>query len=133
MCLELYREYGTTMAGLKALFYEIDNNDLCSWKIAVRNTEARSGVKKPTTFDATEENSIICFETLNPPLQPPDKSPIVCKASMEAFEAAIQLANVDPKKTILFDDSARNIATICYTCLNRFSSGHEIFITWRER
>lgn len=27
MCLELYREHGTTMAGLKALGYEFDNDE----------------------------------------------------------------------------------------------------------
>ncbi|MBA0674828.1 hypothetical protein Goari_016402 [Gossypium aridum] len=56
---------------------------------------------------------IICFETLNhPPLQPPAlKSPILCKPSLQAFEAAIRVANLDPKKTIFFDDSARNIAS----------------------
>ncbi|GMQ00533.1 hypothetical protein CsSME_00047587 [Camellia sinensis var. sinensis] len=39
------------------------------------------------------------------------KSPILCKPSVEAIEAAIRIANVDPKKTIFFDDSARNIAS----------------------
>ena len=82
---------------------------------------------------------IICFETLNPPLdtannmdaldndaviaggetEPSDfdgtastesknnikngissKSRILCKPSLEAIEAAIQIANVDPKKTV---------------------------------
>ena len=73
---------------------------------------------------------IICFETLNPPKQidymnlPRDNhvltestlfnnandltdngcfgshSHIICKPSIEAFEAAIQIANVDPKKTV---------------------------------
>ncbi|KAK8636159.1 hypothetical protein V6N13_004867 [Hibiscus sabdariffa] len=57
------------------------------------------------------ENTIF-FESLNPPLQPADlmstdKSQILCKPSLEAFEAAIRLANID----ILFDDSARNITS----------------------
>lgn len=73
---------------------------------------------------------IICFETLNPPshLQSVDfitarddddtehdpeatasdcirsnlspKSPILCKPSVEAIEAAIRIANVDPQKTV---------------------------------
>lgn len=95
---------------------------------------------------------IICFETLNPRLQPTDNTDgiendsfssnqrILCKPSLKAFETAIRLANVDPKKTVMcfpflnylrkfslfyfsnkvlsfcflqifFDDSARNIAT----------------------
>lgn len=81
---------------------------------------------------------VICFETLNPPshLQPVDfitapddddiehapeatatdcigsnlspKSPILCKPSVEAIEAAIRIANVDPQKTV------RNIEYIPY-------------------
>lgn len=76
---------------------------------------------------------IICFETLNPPLEPVDfmdvpdgdaflagdspevdaiglaggtslsfssKSRVLCKPSVEAIEAAIQIANIDPKKTV---------------------------------
>jgi len=73
-------------------------------------------------------DSIICFETLNPPNHtnvPTDnhvlawsislnkkdcnqvqsgcfnsKTQILCKPSVEAFEAAIQIANVDPRKTV---------------------------------
>jgi pyrimidine and pyridine-specific 5'-nucleotidase len=89
---------------------------------------------------------VICFETLNPPLEiannmdaldndamiaggEPEpsgfdgtiatgnknkikndldngissKSRILCKPSLEAIEAAIQIANVDPRKTVIFD------------------------------
>ncbi|RLN39456.1 uncharacterized protein C2845_PM01G25010 [Panicum miliaceum] len=82
-------------------------------------------------------DGVICFETLNPcnglsesqncmefkdetfadlvDLNESDgfrpKSPILCKPSIEAMEAAIRIANIDPKKTILFDDSTRNIAS----------------------
>lgn len=79
-------------------------------------------------------HGVICFETLNPPLEPvkrmdgveeelPQDAPemkhenlslktqILCKPSVEAMEAAIRIANVDPKKTIFFDDSVRNIAS----------------------
>ncbi|KAL0292045.1 UNVERIFIED_CONTAM: hypothetical protein Scaly_2608500 [Sesamum calycinum] len=67
---------------------------------------------------------VICFETLNPPMEPVNcingtyeeepqdaiekrkneessfKTRILCKPSLEAIEAAIQITNVDPKKTI---------------------------------
>ncbi|XVF80371.1 hypothetical protein PTKIN_Ptkin15bG0064400 [Pterospermum kingtungense] len=164
MCLELYREYGTTMAGLKALGYEFDNDEFHAYvhgrlpyetlrpdpvlrslllsmpqrKIIFTNADkvhARQVLKRLGLEDCFE--GIICFETLNPPLEPADfmdalddiqvvagdnkqpnkadttdaKSPILCKPSLESFEAAIQIANVDPKKTIFFDDSARNIAS----------------------
>lgn len=68
-------------------------------------------------------HGVICFETLNPPLEPvkrmdgveeelPQDAPemkhenlslktqILCKPSLEAMEAAIRIANVDPKKTV---------------------------------
>ncbi|KAK8630863.1 hypothetical protein V6N13_079634 [Hibiscus sabdariffa] len=143
MCLELYREYGTTMAGLKALGYEFDKDEFHAYahgrlpyetlrpdpvlrnlllsmpqrKIIFTNGDkahAQQVLKRLALEDCFE--GIICFETLNPPLQPSDfmdadKSPILCKPSPEAFDAAIRLANVDPKKTIFFDDSARNIAS----------------------
>ncbi|XWS76755.1 hypothetical protein CRYUN_Cryun01aG0204800 [Craigia yunnanensis] len=101
---------------------------------------ARQVLKRLGLEDCFE--GIICFETLNPPLEPAEfmdalddnqvlaggdqepntadrtdascassKSPVLCKPSLEAFEAAIRIANVDPKKTIFFDDSARNIAS----------------------
>lgn len=75
---------------------------------------------------------VICFETLNPPplelddcMDMPDgdailagdslavdavglsfssKSRVLCKPSVEAIEAAIQIANVDPKKTVKISD-----------------------------
>ena len=73
---------------------------------------------------------VICFETLNPPavlsnglcksqegyvvlsgepfsnleylngLDDRPKSPILCKPTIESMEAAIRIANVDPKKTV---------------------------------
>lgn len=147
MCLELYREHGTTMAGLKALGYEFDNDEfhadvhgrlpydtlrpdpvlrnlllsMPQRKIIFTNADkahARQVLQRLCLEDCFE--GIICFETLNPPLEPVDttdsitvssKSPILCKPSLESFQAAIQIANVDPKKTIFFDDSARNIAS----------------------
>lgn len=41
---------------------------------------------------------IICFETLNPSLE--DNATILCKPSLKAMEAAIQIANLDPNKTV---------------------------------
>ncbi|KAK9950394.1 hypothetical protein M0R45_005887 [Rubus argutus] len=168
MCLQLYREYGTTMAGLKALGYEFDNDqfhacvhgrlpyDALKPDLVLRNLLLSMPQRKIIFTNGDEAHAaqvlsrlcledcfegIICFETLNPPshLQPVDfitapddddiehapeatvtdcigsnlspKSPILCKPSVEAIEAAIRIANVDPQKTIFFDDSARNIAS----------------------
>lgn len=43
---------------------------------------------------------IICFETLNQPDNPSSKSRILCKPSVESIEAAISIANLDPKRTV---------------------------------
>lgn len=168
MCLVLYREYGTTMAGLKALGYEFDNDEFHAnvhgrlpydnlrpdsvlrtlllsiplRKIIFTNSDkvhAEEVLLRLGLQDCFE--GVICFETLNPPSMPSNglcksqedpmalsgepssdlddlygsdgtpKSPILCKPTIESMEAAIQIANVDPKKTIFFDDSTRNIAT----------------------
>uniref|UniRef100_A0A0D9ZFF1 Uncharacterized protein n=1 Tax=Oryza glumipatula TaxID=40148 RepID=A0A0D9ZFF1_9ORYZ len=166
MCLELYKEYGTTMAGLKALGYEFDNDEfhanvhgtlpydnlhfdpvlrtlllsIPQRKIIFTNSDkahAEEVLCRVGIQDCFE--GIICFETLNPPtptchgLHKPlssisdelssdlddldesdgfrPKSPILCKPSIEAMEAAFRIANVDPEKTIFFDDSVRNIAS----------------------
>ncbi|KAF8708662.1 hypothetical protein HU200_030042 [Digitaria exilis] len=164
MCVGLYKEYGTTMAGLKALGYEFDNDEfhanvhgtlpyhnlrpdpllrslllsIQQRKIVFTNSdkahaeEALHRLGLQGCFDG-----VICFETLNPcnglsesqictlykdetsanlidlnePVRLGSKSPILCKPSIEAMEAAIRIANIDPKKTIFFDDSTRNIAS----------------------
>ncbi|KAJ8747179.1 hypothetical protein K2173_011067 [Erythroxylum novogranatense] len=162
LCLELYREHGTTMAGLKALGYEFDNDEFHAYvhgrlpydalkpdpvlrnlllsmpqrKIIFTNADkvhAAEVLKRLGLEDCFE--GIICFETLNPSVQSVDysdetaerepdpddletynwessrvKSRILCKPSLEAMEAAIRIADVDPNKTIFFDDSTRNIA-----------------------
>ncbi|XP_058227693.1 uncharacterized protein C24B11.05 isoform X2 [Rhododendron vialii] len=176
MCLDLYKEYGTTMAGLKALGYEFDNDEFHTYvhgklpyealkpdlllrhlllsmpqrKIVFTNADkahAAQVLNKLSLEDCFE--GVICFETLNPPPLKPDhddnyntqdrtdekqvlakdesegtatddtadssrfssKPPILCKPSVEAIEAAIRIAKADPKKTIFFDDSTRNIAS----------------------
>ena len=59
-------------------------------------------------------NGVICFETLNPPstetMQNGNSTQILCKPSVEAMEAAIRIANVDPKKTV----SIYTRLTYCY-------------------
>ncbi|RZC21988.1 putative protein C24B11.05 isoform C [Glycine soja] len=191
LCVDLYREYGTTMAGLKAFGYEFDNDEfhayvhgrlpyeklkpdpvlrslllsmpqrkiVCNSFILVCAVESIAPNSKTwkwssqvfTNADQAHAHQvlnrlglndcfdgIICFETLNPPNYtnvPTDthlltwsksfnkdcnqvesgcfnsKTQILCKPSVEAIEAAIQIANVDPRKTLFFDDSARNIAS----------------------
>jgi len=138
MCLDLYKEYGTTMAGLKVLGYEFDNDEFHEFvhgslpyetlkpdillrnlllstpqrKIIFTNSDrahVARALKKLGLEDCFE--GVICFETLNPPNDPMLKSRILCKPSVEAVEAAVKIANLDPKRTIFFDDSIRNIAS----------------------
>ncbi|KAI3467048.1 hypothetical protein Pfo_023711 [Paulownia fortunei] len=157
MCLELYKEYGTTMTGLKKLGYEFDNDEFHAYvhgrlpyellkpDPVLRNLLLSMPQQKIIFTNADEAHvaqvlsrlgiedcfqGVICFETLNPPqdivkcINGVDeecinglaiktlsvKTQILCKPSLEAMEAAIRIANVDPKKTIFFDDSVRNIA-----------------------
>ncbi|WCJ22579.1 Haloacid dehalogenase-like hydrolase (HAD) superfamily protein [Euphorbia peplus] len=141
MCLDLYREHGTTMAGLKVLGYEFDDDEfhaiahgrlpydklkpdpvlrnllltMPQRKIIFTNADkvhAAEVLKRLGMEDCFE--GIICFETLNPPVNDKSccsKTGILCKPALNAFEAAIRIANVDPRRTIFFDDSTRNIAT----------------------
>ncbi|KAK9069277.1 hypothetical protein SSX86_013393 [Deinandra increscens subsp. villosa] len=153
MCLDLYRDHGTTMAGLKALGYEFDNdayhafvhgtlpyhalkpdfvlrNLLLSMpqrKIIFTNADKAHAVRVLSRLcleDCFE--GVICFETLNvhPVKELENKNDggmdncsdgsetrIICKPALESFHAATLVANIDPSKTIFFDDSVRNIAT----------------------
>ncbi|KAL0446838.1 UNVERIFIED_CONTAM: hypothetical protein Slati_1811700 [Sesamum latifolium] len=94
LCLELYRDHGTTMAGLK-IFTNAD-------EAHVAQVLSRMGLE-----DCFQ--GVICFETLNPPANY-GATQILCKPSVEAMQAAISIADVGPEKTIFFDDSVRNIA-----------------------
>ncbi|KAJ3669324.1 hypothetical protein LUZ60_011274 [Juncus effusus] len=168
MCLELYKEYGTTMAGLKALGFEFDNDEYheyvhgkLPYDLLKPDPDLRSLLlsmpQRKIIFTNADKNhaaevlnrlqiqdcfeGIICFETLNPTnlqFNNPKRNisdsnstkfqkslsfkkpeyPILCKPSIEAMKAAIQIANVDPNKTIFFDDSTRNISAGKATGLN---------------
>ncbi|KHN31046.1 Hypothetical protein glysoja_020344 [Glycine soja] len=96
MCLDLYREYGTTMAGLKVLGYEFDNDEFHAYvhgrlpyeklkpdpvlrnlllsmpqrKIIFTNADHAHAVKVLNRLGLEDcFEGIICFETLNPPKQ----------------------------------------------------------------
>ncbi|XP_016539338.1 phosphate metabolism protein 8 isoform X3 [Capsicum annuum] len=134
MCLDLYREYGTTMAGLKELGYEFDNDKFHEFvhgrlpyevlkpdpllrnlllsmpqrKIIFTNGDKAHAIRVLSRLGLGDcFEGIICFETLNPPLEDTTddeaasrRSRILCKPSLEAMEAAIRIANLDPNKTV---------------------------------
>ncbi|KAJ6808666.1 uncharacterized protein M6B38_165005 [Iris pallida] len=185
MCVELYKEYGTTMAGLKALGFEFDNDEYHAYahgrlpydtlkpdpvlknlllsmpqrKIIFTNADEAHVVRVLEKLGLEDcFDGVICFETLNPSFAPIDednknaadprapdehgffsesesdtdaaesKATILCKPSVEAMKAAIRIANVDPKKTIFFDDSARNIAAGKAAGLNTVFVGSSIHV-----
>ncbi|KAL0714999.1 hypothetical protein Bca4012_021978 [Brassica carinata] len=137
MCLDLYKEYGTTMAGLKVMGYEFDNDEFHEYvhgrlpyeklkpdpvlrnlllsmphrKIIFTNADKAHATRTLNRLGLEDcFEGIICFETLNPSSD--TTTQILCKPSVQAFEAAIRIAGIiDPRKTMFFDDSVRNIAS----------------------
>ncbi|XP_043702468.1 suppressor of disruption of TFIIS-like [Telopea speciosissima] len=176
MCNLLYKNYGTTMAGLRAIGYDFDYDDYHSFvhgrlpydrlkpDPVLRNLLLSLPLQKVIFTNADRVHAakvlgrlgledcfegVICFETLNPMnknnvssddkvdsmfggsvstttgCEPFDiighfaqtnagsqvlpKTPILCKPSEVAIEQALKIANIDPQRTIFFDDSVRNI------------------------
>lgn len=176
----LYKNYGTTMAGLRAIGYDFDYNEYHSYvhgrlpydnlkpdpvlrslllsipirKVIFTNADKVHALKvlgKLGLEDCFE--GIICFETLNPthkntisddeddiefigsasattptithyspeifdiighfaqsnPATVLPKTPIVCKPSEISIERALKIANINPLRTLFFEDSVRNI------------------------
>ncbi|KAM3325488.1 hypothetical protein P3S67_000613 [Capsicum chacoense] len=175
----LYKNYGTTMAGLRAIGYDFDYDEYHSFvhgrlpyenlrpdpvlrslllsvpirKVIFTNADKVHAVKvlnKLGLEDCFE--GILCFETLNPihkssPSDDEDdiefigsatscnaaaangseifdiighfsqpkagsvlpKTPIVCKPSEVAIERALKIANINPHRTLFFEDSVRNV------------------------
>nr|XP_018677372.1 PREDICTED: uncharacterized protein C24B11.05 isoform X1 [Musa acuminata subsp. malaccensis] len=160
LCNLLYKNYGTTMAGLRAIGYSFDYDDYHRFvhgrlpyenlkadpvlgplllslplrKVVFTNADkahAAKVLKKLGLEDCFE--GIICFETLNPPTSSRGtetssevfdivdhfarpvagvalpRTPVLCKPSPDAMERALSIANIDPHRTVFFDDSVRNI------------------------
>lgn len=173
----LYKNYGTTMAGLRAIGYDFDYDEYHSYvhgrlpyqnlkpdpvlrslllslpirKVIFTNADkvhAAKALKKLGLEDCFE--GIICFETLNPvhkntvsddeddikfigseltrvtpnkneifdivkhfsepnPGSVLPKTPIVCKPSEHAIEIALRIGNINPQRTLFFEDSVRNV------------------------
>lgn len=178
LCDLLYKNYGTTMAGLRAIGYDFDYDEYHSivhgrlpyenlkpdpvlrsllLSLPIRkiiftnadNIHAVKVLKKLGLEDCFE--SIICFESLNPihksiasddeddiaffgskpanfspkssnlfdiiaHFNRPNagqsglpKTPTVCKPSESAIETALEIAKINPRRTLFFEDSVRNI------------------------
>ncbi|KAL3826013.1 hypothetical protein ACJIZ3_022042 [Penstemon smallii] len=179
LCNLLYKNYGTTMSGLRAIGYDFDYDEYHSFvhgrlpyenlkpdpvlrslllslpirKVIFTNADKVHAIKALSRLGLEDcFEGIICFETLNPThkntvsddedeieflgptqsssalstspqvfdiighfSQPNEgsiglpKTPIVCKPSESAIERALKIANIDPNRTLFFEDSVRNI------------------------
>ncbi|XP_021860207.1 uncharacterized protein [Spinacia oleracea] len=128
--VELFKSYGSTLAGLRALGYDVDADDYHSFvhgrlpyaqikpnphlrnillsitqrKIIFTNSDrvhATKALNRLGIGDCFEQ--IICFETLNPNLSMatrPDEIPVVLKPSLDAIQIAISVADINPHRTV---------------------------------
>ncbi|KAM1276918.1 hypothetical protein ACFX13_030081 [Malus domestica] len=132
LCISLYKDYGTTMADLKAKGYNFDCDDFHSFvhgrlpyellhpdpvlrglllslpvrKVIFKNSDkahAATVLKRLGIEDCFE--LVICFETLNP------TPTMLMILLVQAYEEAFKIANIDPQRTLFFDDSIRNLQT----------------------
>lgn len=139
--IELFKTYGSTLAGLRALGYDIDADDYHSYvhgklpyelikpDIQLRDL-IRSIPQRKLIFTNSDRNhavkvleklglegcfeQIICFESINPNLSKsndPRAYPVCLKPSVDAMKIAIDIANVDPRRTVFLDDNVHNIAS----------------------
>ncbi|KAJ4957135.1 hypothetical protein NE237_013918 [Protea cynaroides] len=137
--VELFKTYGSSLAGLRVLGYDIDADEyhcivhgrlpyekikpdpqlrnllrsIKQRKLIFTNSDRIHAVKVLERLgfqDCFDE--IICFETLNPNLSKStrtDEFPIVLKPSIEAMNIALKVAHVDPRRALFLDDNDRNI------------------------
>ncbi|KAJ0576275.1 putative pyridoxal phosphatase [Helianthus annuus] len=162
MCVQLYKHYGTTMAGLRAIGYDSDHDDYHSFvhgrlpyeylkpdpvlKSLLNSLPIRKVIFSNANEAHVEEvlgrlglgdcfDDVICFESLNSKTQTANtskcdnepvgllpKSPIACKPSENAFQQAFKMANINPHKTLFFDNSIHNIQTAKLTGLTTVGS-----------
>ncbi|KAI3909283.1 hypothetical protein MKW98_025925 [Papaver atlanticum] len=139
--IELFKTYGSTLAGLRALGYDIDADDYHSYvhgklpyelinpDIQLRDL-IRSIPQRKLIFTNSDRNhavkvleklglegcfeQIICFESINPNLtesNDPRAYPVCLKPSIDAMKIAIDIANIDPRRTLFLDDNVHNIAS----------------------
>ncbi|CAD5320115.1 unnamed protein product [Arabidopsis thaliana] len=126
--VELFKTYGSTLAGLRALGHDVHPDEYHSFvhgrlpygsiepNNKLRNLlnkikQRKIVLKKLGLEDCFEE--MICFETMNPNLfgstTRPDEYPVVLKPSLTAMDICIRVANVDPRRTVFLDDNIHNI------------------------
>ncbi|XP_065863326.1 uncharacterized protein [Euphorbia lathyris] len=138
--VELFKTYGSSLAGLRALGYNIDADDyhsvvhgrlpyelikpdcqlrnllrsITQRKIIFTNSDRTHAIKVLKRLGLVDcFDQIICFETMNPNLSKstrPDEFPVLLKPAMDAMKVAIHAADIDPNRTLFLDDNVRNVA-----------------------
>ncbi|XP_038906989.1 uncharacterized protein LOC120092836 [Benincasa hispida] len=137
---ELFKTYGSTLAGLRALGYDIQADDYHGFvhgklpydrikqdiqlrrlllaiphrKIIFTNSDMNHATEVLSRLGLEDcFEKIICFETMNPNLPKatrPNEFPILLKPSMDAMRIVLDVVDVDPRRTLFLDDNVRNIA-----------------------
>ncbi|KAJ0539969.1 putative pyridoxal phosphatase [Helianthus annuus] len=170
MCVQLYKDYGTTVAGLRAIGYDFDHDDYHSFvhgrlpfeylkpDPVLKSILNSLPIRKVIFSNANEAHvaevlgrlglgdcfdDVICFESLNSKTQTANtsksdnepvgllpKSPIACKPSENAFQQAFKMANINPRKTLFFDNSIHNIQTAKLTGLTIVLGRHNVRMAW---
>ncbi|KAI9195805.1 hypothetical protein LWI28_018284 [Acer negundo] len=132
LCFQLYKYYGTTKAGLRAIGYNFDYDDFHSFVQGrlpynflkpdplLRNLLLSLPIRKVIFTNADKTHAARVLNRLgifdindykrHPDLELP-KTPIVRKPFEEAYEQVFKIANINPQKTFFFDDSVRNLQT----------------------
>ncbi|XP_010483584.1 PREDICTED: suppressor of disruption of TFIIS-like isoform X2 [Camelina sativa] len=115
----LYRTYGTSMAGLKAIGYEFDNDEYHSYvhgrlpyenlkpDPVLRNLLLSLPFRKLVFSNGDDVHVMRALKRLG---HLPE-NPVICKPAKIAFEKAFEIAQLNPHKALFFDDSIRNIQT----------------------
>ncbi|CAA6667300.1 unnamed protein product [Spirodela intermedia] len=132
---ELFRNYGSSLTGLRALGHDIHPDDYHSYvhgrlpydaipAIPCFGTSSRASPEEDCEEHARRAlerlglvgcfDNIICFETMNPNLfsssASSSSSGVVLKPSIAAFEVALCISGVHPQRTLFLDDNEKNIA-----------------------
>lgn len=138
--VELFKTYGSTLAGLRALGHDIDADDYHSFvhgrlpyelikpdlelKKLLRSIKQRKMIFTNSDRDHAMKvlnrlgledcfDQIICFETMNPNLSRSTWSneyPVVLKPSLDAMTIALRVAQINPCRSLFLDDNVHNIA-----------------------
>ncbi|KAK6126011.1 hypothetical protein DH2020_040238 [Rehmannia glutinosa] len=96
LCNLLYKNYGTTMAGLRAIGYDFDYDEYHSF---VHGRLPYENLKPDPVLRTLLLSLPIRKVTDNIGLSGLPKTPIVCKPSESAIETALKIANIDAHRS----------------------------------